>query len=294
MAAGQTSVIEQEITNRLGGGCIESALDQLVDDKLREVNSVKIITDLNRVAESLGVKRVVMQPLPCDGYLRPLDDSGYEIGISSSAPKTRQRFSFAHELAHAIIHQLVPETRSFANRNVFLPPGHESEERLCDRIAARLLMPREHFEQQLESVPFGLQCIEDLAGRFGVSLSAAAIRIKEIKKIDFAFMFADEAVVRNKRAISVRRMIVDFRYGRLGLRSGDVFQGEGDVRFDVDSREGEGSVWVKITNIRRLLRVYWRPVSSSQQMGWKLIFSKSQITNEFASKKETARKNRLA
>jgi Zn-dependent peptidase ImmA (M78 family) len=131
---------------------------------------------LDALAHKLGVSRIVEQRLPFEGGLFQLTDGELVIKLNSESSFVRKRFTLAHEIAHLLLNT-VPAHRS-ANRS------DEDLERTCDLIAAELLMPTEEatgFVHQLGSPsPENLKAI---ASKYGVSLQAAAIRVRNGLKV---------------------------------------------------------------------------------------------------------------
>ena len=148
--------------------------------------------NLNALASELGVRDIQTRLLTSspdhhtgvDAVLIPRD-SGYSVIINKNAPYTRQRFSLAHELAHIIL--LSSELcagrpdRSTRYRSEGSTVGSkEFEERLCDEIAAELLMPEELFKEEIESQGRSLDNLPKWANSFRTSLTATAIRYWEL------------------------------------------------------------------------------------------------------------------
>lgn len=98
----------------------------------------------------------------------------------------RERFTIAHEIAHAILpwhaNRLldlpkVEETTSIRPQDVNArrsDPLAISVEKEADKFAAYLLMPPKWFGPDARKVPFSLDGLTDLQAKYGVSLSAAA------------------------------------------------------------------------------------------------------------------------
>lgn len=80
---------------------------------------------------------VRQETLPSSG-LTTQTDFGWLIVLRGSEPQTRQRFSLAHEIKHAVDHEVVDQI--YSDRHGY--SAHEQAERICDRFAAALLMPR--------------------------------------------------------------------------------------------------------------------------------------------------------
>lgn len=144
---------------------------------------------LQLLGDKLGVKRFLTRPLTnfkgqdpgVDAMLVPLPE-GYSIIINQKASYERQRFSFAHELGHIML--LASESTlgsSTRYRSSSSPTKNKkAEERLCDAIAAELLMPEETFTRELMESGRSLRRLPQLANLFGTSLTATAIRYWEL------------------------------------------------------------------------------------------------------------------
>lgn len=184
-------VIVDEVLKTTGATGIHSAVDLIVNDVLERSMQHRWPICLERVAGLLGIVRIDYQPIPCDGLLCPIDDASYRAVIASWAPSSRQRFSLAHEIGHAVLHQFVPETRKFATRSLFMPPGHQEEEALCDLFASRLLMPSSLMEEWAYEASFALESIERLASEASASLAACCVRICEMFHVSGALVGVD-------------------------------------------------------------------------------------------------------
>ena len=127
-------------------------------------------TDLFAIARKLNVT-VGERDIDYDGHLVETAD-GLRIEIASSASPTRKRFTFAHELGHAV----------FASTGPRYPREGEELERLCDRLAVELLMPRGAFVAALKE-PLTFDLIRDVASLFGISITACAVRCAELRNV---------------------------------------------------------------------------------------------------------------
>ena len=140
---------------------------------------------LPKIAQALGVERIIRRPLQCsasgtaDGMLVPKGD-GYVIAINDNAPQSRQMYSLAHEIGHLMIQRYAfgQGTSKFRGG----PGSHQDrdEERLCEAIAAELLMPREVFGKRLNTVGQKLSSVPILANEFKTSITSTAIRYNEL------------------------------------------------------------------------------------------------------------------
>jgi Zn-dependent peptidase ImmA (M78 family) len=142
-------------------------------------------TDLDDIAKRLGVREVISAEIHADGELRRRGDR-YTIVVSSNQGAARRRFTLAHELAHVIVKRSRSQTAS----------GRELE-RLCDDMAAELLMPASMFRVEAGPRPDAGR-IQRLATRYRTSLAATAMRCAELTTIS-AFEVLDGGVLWQRR-----------------------------------------------------------------------------------------------
>jgi len=127
---------------------------------------------LRQMAESVGINRVEREPgLPAAGLLMRGADAGLVAVIRSDDSKPRQRFSLAHEIGHALL-----EAHGFSSD---LSCRDAQVERLCDRIAAELLLPRRLFRERGDKGR--LEHALEIADRCCASATAAARRYVDIE-----------------------------------------------------------------------------------------------------------------
>lgn len=129
--------------------------------------------DLEVLATRMGVDKIYETEMAEDGRLEP-DGLNAIVYLRRGLGHGRRRFTLAHELAHwALAHPASPKT---AYRRI--GKGGD-EERLCDAIAASLLMPRQ-WTLTFQSRPQNLSILRLMAKRADVSLSAALVRNREV------------------------------------------------------------------------------------------------------------------
>jgi hypothetical protein len=139
----------------------------VVNELLHDVNCPP--TDLATLGRKIDVHEIGYESFPGSGELHRLK-SGYRIVCSTDQPRSRQRFTVAHELAHVIL----------ARTGKNAPRGGHSTERLCDMLATECLMPTAIFESELPQ-ELTLRAISVLADRFETSLTATALRCAELR-----------------------------------------------------------------------------------------------------------------
>lgn len=88
----------------------------------------------------------------------------------------RIRFTKAHELGHYLLHRTA-QTAFRCTEGDMLHLGQDpNQEMQADEFAGHLLMPLTHFREALGDGPVDFRQLGDKSDKFGVSLTAAAIR----------------------------------------------------------------------------------------------------------------------
>lgn len=126
-------------------------------------------TDLNVVQQKVGISHCTEGDIAGSGELRR-NGSTYTIVYSQFLPKVSQRSIIAHEIGHAFL--------EVTRKN--LPRAGKEVERLCDMIAAEILMPRAVISE-LARGKTSIRTIAKIARTFDVSFRSAAIRCAELK-----------------------------------------------------------------------------------------------------------------
>jgi Zn-dependent peptidase ImmA (M78 family) len=107
-------------------------------------------------------------------------EEGALLFVNASRPLTRQRFSIFHGIGHYIL----PAHRGLdylaRGCNTMKPITKKPYERQADRFAAGLNMPPTRFRHHMALLPFGMQTVEKLAGRYSASMESAAIHYVEL------------------------------------------------------------------------------------------------------------------
>jgi Zn-dependent peptidase ImmA (M78 family) len=121
----------------------------------------------------MGVESVHEADMAEDGRLEQ-DGTRAVIYLRYGLSRGRRRFTLAHELAHrALLH---PSAPAIAYRRI---GDNDDEERLCDEIAAAVLMPHA-WMLTLSPRPQNLSTLRLISERGQVSLSAALVRSREV------------------------------------------------------------------------------------------------------------------
>lgn len=128
------------------------------------------VEDLVGVLESAGVAvmRTDLGSAKIDALMSWPPGRRPVVLLGSSAPGDRQRFSVAHEMGHAVMHQVPSETQEIE----------------ADKFAAEFLMPRTDIAAELKDVT--VPKLAHLKSHWGVSMSALLRRARDLAQISEA------------------------------------------------------------------------------------------------------------
>jgi hypothetical protein len=126
---------------------------------------------LRKIAHAVGIEQIDRRDLPASGLLVETGSSKYVALIRASDPPTRQRFSLAHEIAHVLVSHAGVESDLSCRRAPI--------ERLCDRIAAELVLPATQY-LNARTEPPTLDHALDVARRCRASEVASVLRLADI------------------------------------------------------------------------------------------------------------------
>jgi Zn-dependent peptidase ImmA (M78 family) len=96
------------------------------------------------------------------------DDEFPIIYVNNTTAKTRQIFTLFHELAHLLFHTSGVDTVDDDYIGI-LPKDEKRIEVICNRLASRLLVPEDVFENAFKNLPATEGSAEELAALFNVS-----------------------------------------------------------------------------------------------------------------------------
>jgi hypothetical protein len=150
--------------------------DTVRDLLFRAAQSVPPV-DLIKVANVQGIKTVRNGKLRSSlGVLRDGPD-GFTVTLSSRDP-AKARFTLAHEIAHTLLLHNKHSSVVLGERKAKLP--HQKLERLCDAIAAEILLPYDMFSEAVNEEPLSIATLLKLCGRFDASLQSTARRAGDL------------------------------------------------------------------------------------------------------------------
>ena len=118
-----------------------------------------------------------------DGLLKAKKDRSKWLILYNSAVSSegRKRFTIAHEFGHYILHRHDQSQFACGGDDIETANGNERDiESEADKFASTLLMPFDDFRKQVDGQPISFDLLGHCAERYGVSLTATALRWTEI------------------------------------------------------------------------------------------------------------------
>lgn len=159
---------------------------ELVSCLIKERGHAKPPFRPGEFADLRGIKKILKADLGNVSAVLFRFASGGVIRVNQRDNQMRQNFSCMHEIAHDILHELKLQLDTnyiqYRTANPQAPAKEVSKarERICDAVAAELIMPEGIFGKYLSGFGVSVHSIELLANIFRVSIRAAAWRIAEV------------------------------------------------------------------------------------------------------------------
>jgi Zn-dependent peptidase ImmA (M78 family) len=168
---------------------------------LAEMGTIDAPIPVEAIAQRVGLN-VVFQDLPRDtsAVIIRTSDGHRVIAVNASHSLTRQRFSIAHEIAHALLHlpadppasgdAVVDKPIEVLFRDGIAAMGVDKREIEANAFAGELLMPakglRERFREllQVSSRKATEALVRELAADYEVSTQAMGYRLANLNLID--------------------------------------------------------------------------------------------------------------
>jgi len=181
-------------------------------------------TDLEALANRVDVTDIRRDDtMLVPGELRDLQGQ-LVVFLLPNLPKTRRRFTIAHELGHAFFERMGRRPR----------PSRELE-RLCDKFAAEFLMPRRIFLSHAGRNP-DLGHVRQLCQTFETGLLSTLGRVSDIYRYG-AIELRDEEVVWSRRlSVEVRHQVsarIRSSSGQFGADVVDIYERGGYSRWNL-------------------------------------------------------------
>jgi len=170
-----------ELAMSRGVACPEEAVRLHVTELLNAAGVNTTPVRLSTLLPLLNAKMIREKEMLLEGALRPLKGGGFDIWVRKDRPVTRQRYSAAHELGHLLFYQYAPTAKQRQTTLGIQAP--EEEERLCNVVAAEILMPQGLVSRLVEKGSKELSgVVVELSRTCETSLPSALIRVaQEVK-----------------------------------------------------------------------------------------------------------------
>jgi Zn-dependent peptidase ImmA (M78 family) len=153
-------------------------LEQVVSYLLVRAGCLTLPINLEKVSKYLNVSEIKTVDMAAEAFVEQKDDGSFLVGLRTDRSAQRSRFSFAHELAHIVMHKLNESEGGSLGRQYRRFNAIESDssvEATADLAAGILLVPPHAISELLPS-SFSLRRIVALAERADCSIPTAMIR----------------------------------------------------------------------------------------------------------------------
>lgn len=162
-------------------GAVRKAIRTIIP----ELSKSNLPINLESAARYVGIEQIVdADMVNTDGLLNATRSGAYVVSLKKGQSRSRRRFTLAHEMGHAIVYSGMAGADTIEwNRPIECrgkTEDEKDEERLCDLIAAELLMPVVQFSGVMGEIGVCAGTIPEIARRFGVSLQATCRRLVQI------------------------------------------------------------------------------------------------------------------
>lgn len=153
-----------------------------IEVESRKLLSKHAITEIpvpvEDIAKKMGIKISYAPSEEYSGMLIRKEGTQALMGINSTEPKTRMRFTIAHEIAHFIFDKKSAVTIDYRNNGNTIVKDPKEER--ANIFAANLLMPKKWLQEDFNKIPqenFSKDHIAELARKYGVSTDAMTYRL---------------------------------------------------------------------------------------------------------------------
>ena len=162
-----------EALRTIGEDIINLDIRDLAIEWSKKISSNAPIIGIKSVADISSFEGMLAKSPSGDGWMIGVNDQ-----INSAG---RIRFTIAHEFGHFILHRNIQERFECSNQDMHSwdAQGRDIEFE-ADTFASYLLMPIDDFRKQVDGQSFSFDLLRHCADRYGVSLTAAALKWREI------------------------------------------------------------------------------------------------------------------
>ena len=119
------------------------------------------------------------------------------IVVSTRIRETgRRNFTAAHELGHYSLHKDREELRCSIENLLDVAPHPSNIEQEANEFAMTLLMPADDVRVQAIGAQVSINLIKRLAARYATSITATALRVRELSERSFALSFIEDGRIK--------------------------------------------------------------------------------------------------
>jgi len=180
-------------------GAILNACQALIQNS----HSRGFSTDFNKLLNSCH-SRVIEKNIAMDGRLE-IEDNGYAIYVSKKQSEARKRFSIAHELGHILIIEGLfhkPKLLKLLRYHNYW----KRVEHLCDLAASEILLPTNHFIEQIKKFGLNSESIDRICKYYGTSRDSFFVKFTNVFKPSAIVLCKSQLKTRSELAPSVVRI----------------------------------------------------------------------------------------
>lgn len=172
---------------------IKSDISEIVN-KCYKYYDLSYPVDLNELSKKLSIK-VLHTDLDSEGYFINKSGKLYILLRQNTIDVERQRFTFAHEIGHALLHADSSIISVDANKDKYFNYVKELDtiEKQANYFASELLCPSKNLKNELPNKTLTFSFIDRIADKYQISRQTAAIKCVEHSKTENELLiFYDE------------------------------------------------------------------------------------------------------
>lgn len=150
------------------------AINKAIENAFPDLASLTPPIDVRGLARRRRIRDIEYRTIGGDGQISQTPNGDYIVTVNSEHSELRQRFTIAHEIAHTLFFEAFGEESLAQSGYIYEEGSDPDEERMCDYVAARILLPTRQVEDFLRINGVGASSVVALAQEFRCSLRAAA------------------------------------------------------------------------------------------------------------------------
>ncbi|MFY9315377.1 MAG: ImmA/IrrE family metallo-endopeptidase [Burkholderiales bacterium] len=208
-----------------------------------DLDALSTPIDVEALARRRDIRGIEYREVGGDGQISRLPGGGYVVTVNRAHSEQRRRFTIAHEIAHTLFFEALGEESE--QLGMEYEEGRDpDEERICDFVAARLLLPPKQVERFLKQHSIDVSTVVSLAHEFDCSLRAAARCFLQHFPLKARVIFWEYL---EKRGMFVARWLeATEESGRAGRLRFDLRANEPAYTDFLERRQLWGRYWIRL------------------------------------------------